>query len=157
MSAAIEEYLRIMYLLWKSKEQIRVTDIAEAMSCTKPSVNRALKVLKEDGFITYEAYGEIHLTPKGESVGEDIVRRHETLKAFLIQILDVDKETADKEASSMKHAVSEDTVKRFENYIKGIIDVSTLICDYDPNSAKCKECVEKAGKKRLQYALSQKK
>ncbi len=59
---SIEEYLKTIYVLEQETGQVRVTDIATKRGCSKPSVNRALKVLDSQGFLQYEAYGKIHLT-----------------------------------------------------------------------------------------------
>ena len=59
-----EEYLKTMYILKKQNGNIRVTDIAEKMECTKPSVNKAINNLKDAGYINYELYGTIELTEK---------------------------------------------------------------------------------------------
>ncbi len=61
-SNSIEEYLKTIYVLEQETGQVRVTDIATKRGCSKPSVNRALKVLDSQGFLQYEAYGKIHLT-----------------------------------------------------------------------------------------------
>lgn len=153
MSASLEEYLKIMLVLYKKNGYIRVTDIAKEMSCSKPSVNRALKILKETGYIDYEVYGKILLTKKGENEASRILRRHEILKAFLIQVLDVKEEVAKVEANNMKHAISENTASKLEEYIKSIIDVSNLECDYNPDNEKCRNCIKVTAKFRLDKNL----
>mgnify|MGYP005773012721 FL=1 len=153
MSASLEEYLKIMLVLYKKNGYIRVTDIAKEMSCSKPSVNRALKILKETGYIDYEVYGKILLTKKGENEASHILRRHEILKAFLIQVLDVKEEVAKVEANNMKHAISENTASKLEEYIKSIIDVSNLECDYNPDNEKCRNCIKVTAKFRLDKNL----
>lgn len=62
ISKAIEEYLKTMYILQKQNGNVRVTDIAEKMNCTKPSVNKAIYQLKDHGLLNYESYGTIELT-----------------------------------------------------------------------------------------------
>ena len=62
ISKALEEYLKTMYILKKQNGNIRVTDIAEKMECTKPSVNKAINNLKEKELINYETYWTILLT-----------------------------------------------------------------------------------------------
>ena len=153
MSASLEEYLKIMLVLYKKNGYIRVTDIAKEMSCSKPSVNRALKILKETGYIDYEVYGKILLTKKGENEASHILRRHEILKAFLMQVLDVKEEVAKVEANNMKHAISENTASKLEEYIKSIIDVSNLECDYNPDNEKCRNCIKVTAKFRLDKNL----
>ena len=69
VSKALEEYLKTMYVLSKQNEKIRVTDVAKKMNCTKAGVNKAEKVLKEEGLINYEAYGAIKLTDKRRRFG----------------------------------------------------------------------------------------
>lgn len=148
MSATLEEYLKTIYILISKTSFARVTDIANELSCSKPSVNRAVKILKEEGLVKYESYGDILLTNSGIKKAKAIVKRHEILKAFLVQVLDVKEEIADKEANTMKYAISEDTINKFEEYIKTIIDVDKLDCQYNPNSEKCKKCVNTKSKYR---------
>ena len=62
ISKALEEYLKTMYILKKQNGNIRVTDIANTMNCTKPSVNKAIYNLKEHELLNYESYGTIELT-----------------------------------------------------------------------------------------------
>ena len=62
ISKALEEYLKTMYVLQKQKGNIRVTDIAEKMNCSKPSVNKAIRNLKTENLVNYESYGTIELT-----------------------------------------------------------------------------------------------
>ena len=113
MTASQEEYLKAIYILILHKKEARVTDIADYLSVSKASVNRALKSLKELGLVDYETYGEIKLTEKGKEEATNIIKKHNVLKAFLIQILNVNPETAEEEAKKMKHAISEDTVNKF--------------------------------------------
>jgi hypothetical protein len=155
MSATLEEYLKTIYTLIAKTSSARVTDIAKELSCSKPSVNRAIKILKEEGLIKYESYGDILLTKKGIEKAKKIVKRHEILKAFLVQVLEVKEEVADKEASTMKYAISEDTIKKFEDYIKTIIDVDKLDCEYNPDSQKCKNCVK--AKVKYKYTIKNEK
>ena len=62
ISKSLEEYLKTMYILEKQNGDIRVTDIAKKMNCSKPSVNKALNNLKDNNLINYETYGKIELT-----------------------------------------------------------------------------------------------
>lgn len=149
ITSSLEEYLKTMYILNKVKGQIRVTDIANELNLTKSSVNRAIKILNEEKYINYETYGDITFTKTGEKKALEIIRRNEILKAFLVKVLEVDENTAVKEAKNMKHAISEDTITKLEKYIESIIDIETLGCDFDPTSEKCKNCVKVTAKYRL--------
>ena len=98
MTASQEDYLKSIYILILHKNEARVTDIADYLQVSKASVNRALKSLKELGLVDYETYGEIKLTEKGKEEATNIIKKHNVLKAFLIQILNVNNETAEEEA-----------------------------------------------------------
>lgn len=67
ISKALEEYLKTMYILKKQNGNIRVTDIAEKMNCSKPSVNKAINNLKNENLVNYELYGTIELTDERKS------------------------------------------------------------------------------------------
>ena len=67
ISKAQEEYLKTMYVLIKQNGSVRVIDIANKMNCTKPSVNKALYNLKDNGLVNYESYGTIELTKQRRS------------------------------------------------------------------------------------------
>lgn len=142
MSESLEKYLKTIYLLINKNTYARVTDIANELGCSKPSVNRALKVLNDEGLIKYEAYGDITLTSKGNLIAKKIINSQLTIKSFLTMVLNVREDIAEKEASIMRYSVSEDTIKKLEHYIQGIIDISKLNCNYNPNSEKCKKCAK---------------
>ncbi len=141
MTASLEEYLKTIYVLYNKNGVARVTDIALEMNCSKPSVNRALKVLKEEEYIDYKAYGSINLTLKGEKQAKKIIRSQIAIESFLTDILKVNKNTAKQEAKIMRYAVSENTIKRFEEYVKKFIDINEKECSlYDPQNKKCINC-----------------
>lgn len=142
MTASQEDYLKAIYILILHKKAARVTDIAEYLGVSKASVNRALKNLKELKLINYKTYGEITLTEEGEEKAKNIIKRHNVLKAFLIQILDVNSKTAEEEAKKMKHAISEETADKFSEYIKTIIKVDEMNCNYSPENEKCQMCAK---------------
>ena len=85
-----EEYLKTIYILEKSNGKIRVTDIAKKLKITKPSVNRAVKNLRELDLIEYEVYGDINLTYQGEELAKEIIKKQDIIKMFLVDILEVD-------------------------------------------------------------------
>lgn len=149
LSNSLEEYLKTIYLLEISEQQVRVTDIAQKLNCSKPSVNRALKVLKENNLIEYEAYGDILLTSIGKREAKQILRKYDVLKLFLTEVLEVKESVADQEAVRMKHAVSKETVQKLEQYVDKILNLGDLSCDYDETSEKCKNCVKITVKNRL--------
>lgn len=153
LSSSLQEYLKTIYILKTTKNDVRVTDIAIKVGCSKPSVNKALKNLKELGLLNYESYGDIILTQEGIKTAKKIVKRFSTLKLFLTEVLEIDKNVAEEEARAMKHAISEDTAKKLEKYISKILDLGELDCDYDANSEKCKNCVKITAKNRLKNEI----
>ena len=78
-----EEYLKTIYILEKNIGKVRVTDIAEKLKITKPSVNKAIKHLKDIKLIEYEVYGEINLTQNGEELAKEIIKNMEERIGFL--------------------------------------------------------------------------
>jgi len=95
-SKALEEYLKTMYVLQKQNGNIRVTDIANKMNCSKPSVNKALNNLKEEKLVKYETYGTIELTEDGESLAQKILEAYDIVYLFLKDVLNLDEESAKK-------------------------------------------------------------
>ena len=69
ISKALEEYLKTMYVLQKQNGNIRVTDVADKMKCSKPSVNKAIHNLKSENLVNYESYGTIELTDERKTFG----------------------------------------------------------------------------------------
>ena len=142
ITSSQEEYLKTIYILNNTEKQVRVTDISKRLNCSKPSVNRALNLLKDEGLILYEAYGNIEITKRGIEVAKSIVKKQDILKLFLTGVLEVDDETAGKEATNMKHAISEDTITKLENYIVKSLGLDDLKCNYDLANNKCQNCIK---------------
>lgn len=92
ISNALEEYLKNMYILQKQNNEIRVTDIANKMNCSKPSVNKALNNLKEEKLINYETYGKIELTEDGENLAKKILAAYDIGYVFFKDVLGLDDE-----------------------------------------------------------------
>ena len=110
-----EMYLETIYLLSRRLSGVRAIDVGEQLGYSKPSVSRAMGLLRKGGFITVDESGFITLTEAGREVGEKIYERHTLLSAFLIK-LGVDEETAVRDACRLEHAVSDtsfEAIKRF--------------------------------------------
>ena len=102
ISKSHEEYLKTMYILNKQNGNVRVTDIAKKMNCTKPSVNKALNNLKENNFVKYESYGKIELTLEGENLAKKILEAYDIVYLFFREVLGLAKLEAEKEAEKIK-------------------------------------------------------
>lgn len=120
LSEAMQNYLEEILNLSKQQKAVRVTDIAERLNLTKASVSQALSQLREQGLIVQDRYGPVELTEKGRYYGQVVKRRHEVLRSFLTEVLELDHETAERDACRMEHAVSSETIERLVDFlIKG--------------------------------------
>jgi len=102
-------YLETIWILSRRQKPFRAIDVGEEMGYSKPSVSRALGLLKSGGFITVDGGGFISLTDAGEEAAKKIYERHTLLTAFLMR-LGVDEETAVSDACRMEHVISDKTL-----------------------------------------------
>ena len=112
-----EMYLETILILSRKNQNVRSVDISEYMGYSKPSVSRAVGLLKDGEFITVEKDGFIHLTQKGLSAAEKILERHTILTQMLIS-LGVSQETASNDACRIEHVVSDETFEAIRNYLQ---------------------------------------
>ena len=143
VSKSSEEYLKTMYLLKKQSGNIRVTDIANKMNCTKPSVNKSIYNLKDNGLLNYESYGTIELTEEGENLAKKILEAYDIVYLFLKDVLNLEAEEAEKEAEKIKMAITDDTINKLAKYVHEVLGLSNLNCNYDINQEKCRSCVKR--------------
>ena len=101
-----EMYLETVLILSQKMEHVRAIDISEEMNYSKPSVSRALKILRENSYINIDKNGYITLTKSGAEVAEKIYERHQVLSEILIK-LGVDPEIATEDACRMEHVISD--------------------------------------------------
>ena len=140
VSKALEEYLKTMYVLKKQTGNIRVTDVANKMDCTKPSVNKAIYNLKDEGLLNYESYGTIELTKKGEDLAQKIVETYDIAYLFFKDVLNLTKEDAQREAEKIKLTMEDETINKLAKYVHKVLDLDDLNCCYDINQEKCRCC-----------------
>ena len=149
ISKALEEYLKTMYILKKQNGNIRVTDIAEKMECTKPSVNKAINNLKEKELINYETYGTIELTEQGENLAKKILEAYDIIYVFLKDVLNLDEEAAEKEAEKIKSALTDETINKLAKYVHQVLGLRDLNCNYDINQEKCRSCIKRTSNTKI--------
>ena len=111
-----EMYLETILILSRKKESVRSLDIAEEMGFSKPSVSRAVKLLKDGGFILVDANGYITFTPVGKSTAEKIYERHNVLTEFFKSI-GVDPDTASEDACRIEHVISDVSFRAVKDYL----------------------------------------
>ena len=112
-----EMYLESIYVLTKERQNIRSIDVVEYMSFSKPSVSRAINLLKNGGYLTVSTDGYITLTAVGEEVAKNIYERHNTISEFLIS-LGVSPEIANADACKIEHVISKESfeaIKKINN------------------------------------------
>ncbi|MBE6976816.1 MAG: metal-dependent transcriptional regulator [Ruminococcaceae bacterium] len=112
-----EMYLETILILSRQKGAVRSVDISEYMGYSKPSVSRAVGLLKSGNYITIQDDGYIYLTPEGRQIAEDILNRHTLLTEMLVKI-GVSRETASADACKMEHILSEETFEAIKNILK---------------------------------------
>src|SRR5512143_4111942 len=91
LSASLEDYLEAIFNLAAGSEGARSKDVADALGVAKSSVTGALQLLCEKGLANHERYGCITLTPRGRVAAREVVRKHDVLTSFFVNVLGVDK------------------------------------------------------------------
>lgn len=112
-----EMYLETIYTLCQSNTAVRSIDVAEALGYSRPSVSRAVGLLKRDAYLLVDADGFLTLTEKGERIAGNIHERHNILTAALVA-LGVDTETASEDACRIEHVISEKTLTAIKNHME---------------------------------------
>ena len=111
--ASGEDYLEAVLVLQKEKGMVRSVDLARHMGFSKPSISHAVGVLKNGGFLTVGEDGYFHLTEDGREVAEKIYERHQFFTEQLVAV-GVDRETAERDACRIEHAISEETFQKLK-------------------------------------------
>jgi DtxR family transcriptional regulator, Mn-dependent transcriptional regulator len=117
LSESLEMYLKTILRLGENTESVRVKAIAESLGITMPSVSEALRTLKTKGLVRHPSYGEVKLSPKGRKLAVGINDRFELLRRFLIEVLKVDENVAEREACEIEHVLGPDTFRRLTAYV----------------------------------------
>ena len=114
-----EMYLETIYVLSKANSHVRSVDISEHMGYSKPSVSRAVRILKEENYIEMDPDGFITLTETGKAQAEKIFERHTVIAGMLMR-LGVSPETAAEDACRMEHAISDESFEAIKKHINSI-------------------------------------
>lgn len=114
-----EMYLETIYVLCSKKPQVRSIDVAEEMGYSKPSVSRAVSILKKEGLITVDGDGFLTLTDDGLSHAKKIYERHKVLSKWL-ESVGVCAQTAAADACKMEHVISDETFDSLKKYVEGL-------------------------------------
>jgi len=112
-----EDYLEMIVNIMEYKGYIRVKDIASSLDVSPSSVVEMMGKLDSSGFVIYQKHDGIRLTAEGEMIGRMIKHRHDTIKSFL-EIIDVPKNIADKDACTMEHNLDTKTVEQIKKLVE---------------------------------------
>lgn len=110
-------YLETMLILSKKSSAVRSIDVSEYMGFSKPSVSRAVGLLKEGGYITVSKEGYITLTKTGHEIADKIYERHNVLTDFLVS-LGVNEKTAAEDACKIEHDISDESFAAIKTQFK---------------------------------------
>ena len=111
-----EMYLETIYQLSRERGTVRSVDVAESMGYSKPSVSRAVGLLKQGGYLVMEKDGALTLTESGLQIAQKVFERH-TILTNLLTRLGVSPETAAEDACKMEHVISDETFEAMKRHI----------------------------------------
>ena len=111
-----EMYLETIYRLSLENQYVRSIDVAENMGYSKPSVSRAVSLLKQGGYLQMDEHGHLTLTDEGERVAKGVFERHTVITKLLVT-LGVDEEVAAEDACKIEHVISEQTFAALKSYL----------------------------------------
>ncbi|MDR2172061.1 MAG: metal-dependent transcriptional regulator [Planctomycetaceae bacterium] len=118
LTAAMEDYLEAIYHIVQRYGYARSGQISKRLGVHKSTVTTALHHLQVQGYIEYEPYQEVRITPKGELEAKGIVRRHDIFFRLLHNLLEIEKDEASKLACELEHALPPEVVDRFVQLVE---------------------------------------
>ena len=114
---SMEDHIEQIYLLIENKGYARVSDIAEALSVLPSSVTKMVQKLDKDGYLVYEKYRGLTLTPKGVKLGKRLVQRHELLEQFL-RLIGVEESLIYNDVEGIEHHLSWNSIDRIADLVQ---------------------------------------
>ena len=112
-----EMYLEAIHVLTKTNGHVRSIDVSEYLGYSKPSVSRAMGILRSGGYITVDQNGGLVLTASGLEIAEKIYARHTLLTKLLVHI-GVSEETAAEDACKLEHAISDESFEALKKFVE---------------------------------------
>jgi DtxR family transcriptional regulator, Mn-dependent transcriptional regulator len=131
-----EDYLISILRLTEGERAAKTTELATFMRISPASVTEMLKILSADGYVEYEKYKGVKLTESGLNYARQIRKKHHVMENFLMNVLNVDHQTAHEEACKMEHAISEDSMMRLCQMVGTPVDSDCKSCA-SPCKAAC--------------------
>lgn len=117
MQESGENYLETILILEQKNGSVRSIDIATTLGYSKPSVSRAMGILKQAGYITMEKNGDIQLSVTGREIACHIYERHRLISDYLVGALGIERKTADLDACRIEHIISQESFDRIKEWV----------------------------------------
>jgi len=117
LSASLEDYIEAILNLADEAGCARSKDVAAALGVARSSVTGALQLLREKGLADHEPYGGITLTPLGQAAAREVVRKHEVLASFFLNVLGIKKDKAQQAACRAEHALGTEIIGKLVDFI----------------------------------------
>ena len=118
MQESGEDYIETIYLLKKRKGLVRSVDVAQELHFSRPSVSRAIGILRDSGLVLMNSDGSLELTEKGMLLAESLYEKHTTLTRFLRAVTRVDSSIAEKDACRIEHIISPSTFEGVKQFLR---------------------------------------
>jgi DtxR family Mn-dependent transcriptional regulator len=151
LSASLEDYIKAIAQISAEKKAARAKDISHRLDVNMSSVTGALHALADKGLVNYAPYEFVTLTEKGHEVAREVVRKHEGIRDFLVKVLAVDEDLAEKAACDMEHAVSPEVLNRiiqFVDYLEvcprtgsHFAEEFGFYCEHPEEEDDCEQCL----------------
>ncbi len=119
MQEVRETYIERIYELKQRKGYVRATDLASILNVKPSTVTEMLQKLSKEGYVHYEKYRVVDLTPKGLELAQQLEKRHQAIKKLLMYI-GVSEEIADKDACIIEHIISKESIEKIQDFAKKI-------------------------------------
>ncbi|WP_026651053.1 metal-dependent transcriptional regulator [Butyrivibrio proteoclasticus] len=113
-----EDYIETIYILKKRNGSVRSIDVANELGFSRPSVSRAVGILKDQGLLVVEGNGDLVLTEEGLKTAKAVYAKHTNLTKFLMLTAGVSEEIAEEDACRIEHIISPETFKGIKKYLK---------------------------------------
>ena len=120
LTDSLQDYLEAVYLLVHRHGMARMKEIASLVGVSRSSATGGVQALAERGLVNYDPYEYVTLSERGERAGRELVRRHRVLKAFLMKVLGVPEEEAERVGCKMEHAIKGDVLERFVRFLESV-------------------------------------
>jgi Mn-dependent DtxR family transcriptional regulator len=117
-SESREDYLETILILQREQGNVRSIDVAAKLGFSKPSISRAMSILKKAGYIEIDSSGNIHFTKMGKKAAEDVYERHCLIARYFVDVLNVDRMQALRDACRIEHVISAESFGQIRKWLE---------------------------------------